>query len=153
MAFCISKFKLKQYLKKQTKEKLIIKREDCEKGHTVTSLDGDISDWPVFMHSLRSSTFLNKIFKRTSDARIPIISNLTNKVWDWYASHVFNEAMIKEGVEFISPYREVETTRLHGCILSVLLDKQVILVNNSYGKNKNFYDSWLSDLDSIRFKF
>ena len=115
-------------------------------------MDGDISDWPVFMHSFRRSTFLNKIFKRTSDTRIPIISNLSNKVWDWYASHVFNEAMIKEGVEFISPYREVETTRLHGCILSILLNKQVVLVNNSYGKNRNFYESWLQDLDTIQLK-
>lgn len=152
MAFCISEYRLNPYLKKQTKKKLIIAREDNEKGQTVTSLDGDISDWPVFMHSFRRSTFLNKIFKRTSDTRIPIISNLSNKVWDWYASHIFNEAMIKEGVEFISPYREVETTRLHGCILSILLNKQVVLVNNSYGKNRNFYESWLQDLDTIQLK-
>lgn len=60
--------------------------------------------------------------------------------------------MIKEGVEFISPYRYVETARLHGCILSILLDKQITLVNNSYGKNKNYYDSWLSDLETIQLK-
>ena len=111
-----------------------------------------MSDWPVFMHPFRKSTIVNKFFKRTADAKLPLISLLSNKAWNWYAPHCFNELMIKEGVKFISPYYYVETTRLHGCILSILLNKQVTLVNNSYGKNKNFYDSWLSDLDSVQLK-
>lgn len=152
MAFCISALRLKPYIKKQTHEKLIISRNDCEKGKTSLSLDGDISDWPVFMQSFRTTTFFNKVFKHISDAQIPFFSDLINYVWNWYAPHIFNEKMMREGVEFISPYKEVETTRLHGCILSILLDKQVTLVNNSYGKNKNFYDSWLYDLDSIKLK-
>ena len=57
--------------------------------------------------------------------------------------------MFKEGVRFISPYREVETTRLHGCILSILLGKKITLIDNSYGKNGNFYNTWLSDLDNV----
>lgn len=60
--------------------------------------------------------------------------------------------MIKEGVEFISPYKEIETTRLHGCILSILLDKNIILCDNSYGKNRNFYDTWLNDIDTLSLK-
>lgn len=152
MAFCISESRLNPYKKKQIKHKLIIEREDCEKGETLVSADGDVSDWPVFMHSFHKSTFVNKLFKHVSDAKIPLLSYWSNRAWNWYAQKFFNEFMIKEGVTFISPYQKVETTRLHGCILSILLDKQITLVNNSYGKNKNFYDSWLSDLDTVHLK-
>ena len=58
--------------------------------------------------------------------------------------------MIKDGVEFISPYKEVTSERLHGCILSILLGKIVTVVNNSYGKNLNFYNSWLVDFDDVK---
>lgn len=152
MAFCISPNRLNPYKKSETKEKLIIDREDCERGESKVGNDGEVSDWPVFMHSFRKSTFVNKLFKRTADAKIPLMTSLSNKVWNWYACRFFNELMIKEGVEFISPYKYVETARLHGCILSILLNKQITLVNNSYGKNKNFYESWLSDLETIKLK-
>lgn len=152
MAFCISDSRLRPYAKEISKGKLIIDRADCEKGKTSISHDGYISDWPVFMHSFRKSTFINKLFKHVADANIPMLSAASNKIWNWYAPRFFNELMIKEGVEFISPYRLVETARLHGCILSILLDKKIALVNNSYGKNKNFFDSWLSDLDTISLK-
>lgn len=152
MAFCISDSVLSAYKKPQVRGKLIIDREDCEKGNTNVSNDGDVSDWPVFVHSFRKSTFINKLFKRVSDLRVPVLTSWINNAWDRYAQHTFKKSMIKEGVCFISPYREIETTRLHGCILSILLDKQITFVNNSYGKNKNFYDTWLFDLDTITLK-
>lgn len=152
MAFCIPDSTLSPYKKKQQRGKLIIDREDCEKGYASVGNDGDVSDWPVFMHSFRKSTFFNKLFKRISDLHIPFMSSLVNKAWDRYAQHTFKNLMIAEGVRFISPYREVETARLHGCILSILLNKHITLVNNSYGKNKNFYDTWLSDLDTVTLK-
>ncbi|MDR8470449.1 polysaccharide pyruvyl transferase, partial [Acinetobacter baumannii] len=36
------------------------------------------------------------------------------------------------------------------CILSLLLDKKIILLDNSYGKNKAYYDAWLKDSDNIK---
>lgn len=155
MAFCINDEFLSAFILPEQKRKLIIDRNDCEKNHSKASqiaLDGDISDWPVFEHSFRRTTFINKILKKISDAKIPLISKLNNKVWDIYAQNIFCKAMVREGVKFISPYSIVETTRLHGCILSILLNKKVILVNNSYGKNKNFYDTWLKDIDTLTLK-
>lgn len=153
MAFCIDYQELSHYMCVECKSKLIIDRVDVEKGQQVISKDGDVSDWPVFEHSFRRSTFLNKLFKRSANAKIPFLSAVTNRIWNWYAPHVFRKMMVKEGVKFISPYHIVETTRLHGCILSVLLNKQVTLVNNSYGKNKNFYDTWLVDDDNVNLIF
>lgn len=152
MAFCIDNDILTKYIKPTTKSKLIIARNDVEKSiNNRISDHGDISDWPVIEHSFRDTTFINKLFKKVADSKIPLITNLSNRIWNNYAP-LFKNMMIKEGVEFISPYKEIETTRLHGCILSILLDKNIILCDNSYGKNRNFYNTWLNDIDTLSLK-
>lgn len=152
MAFYVEEDMLSSYKKETTRDKLIIRRDDVEvKNGAQLDLDGDVHDWPVFEHSFRRSTFLNKIFKKISDAKIPLITNVSNRLWDSFAI-TFRKLMIREGVNFISPYKVVESTRLHGCILSILLCKEVILCDNSYGKNLHFYDTWLNDLESVIIK-
>lgn len=154
MAFYIPNNILSPFISKTQKNKLIIQRTDCEK----TAIDNiiydaeDVCDWPTFRYSFMKETVINKIFKKTSDLHLPFIKILIDKLWDYYAFKIFKGKMIKVGVEFISPYKIIETSRLHGCILSILLDKEVILVNNSYGKNLHFYNTWLSDLDSVSLK-
>jgi pyruvyl transferase EpsO len=39
----------------------------------------------------------------------------------------------------------VVTDRLHGLILSSLLGKNIVLRDNSYGKNSRYKVSWLND--------
>jgi exopolysaccharide biosynthesis predicted pyruvyltransferase EpsI len=34
-------------------------------------------------------------------------------------------------------------------ILGVLLSKNIVLFDNSYGKNADFYNSWLSDCERV----
>lgn len=153
MAFCISETELQKYELKTTKTKLIIERNDCEGlAGRIPDNDGDISDWPTFEHSFHRTTCLNKILKKVSDAHLPYVSKYSNHFWDYYFTHYFVETMFKEGVRFISPYTKVGTTRLHGCILSILLGKEVTLVDNSYGKNSNFYNTWLYDIDNVKLK-
>lgn len=57
---------------------------------------------------------------------------------------------IKKGVNFINQYDVVYSTRLHGFILAVLLNKKVYIFDNSYGKNKNFFETWLQDFDNVK---
>ena len=155
MAFCISEQELGKYKLAETKRKLTIRRSDCETPKCTGkpfSVDGHVSDWPTFEHSIYSTTFLNKIFKRIADAHVPLVTRFSNRLWDNYFLYYFSKAMLKEGVRFVSPYHIVETMRLHGCILSILLGKDVILIDNSYGKNSNFYDTWLFDIDNVTLK-
>lgn len=150
MAFCINPSRFTKWIKSEKLGRLIISRNDCEKKESNQNIvEGTISDWPVFEHAWRKTTFLNKIFKRLSDKKVPVLNSFLNKAWDLYAQNIFRRAMLREGVEFISPYKIIETTRLHGCILSILLDKKIVLKDNSYSKNKHFYETWLSDLDSV----
>ena len=68
----------------------------------------------------------------------------------WYADNIYKTFLINKGVKFISQYKNVYTTRLHVSILSTLLHKRNNIIDNSYGKNKNFYETWLADVDKIQ---
>lgn len=144
MAFYNNLKKLESFEKPTRLSRLIIKREDEETGKSKTSTTGTVADWPTLVKSFRTSTFINKIFYTLATKGIVL-----RTLWDWYFHEYHSLMMIKEGVQFISPYREVETTRLHGCILSILLDKKVSLIDNSYGKNSEFYKSWLIEDEDI----
>lgn len=67
----------------------------------------------------------------------------------WYAQHIYKWYLIKNSVKFVSQYKEIYTTRLHTSILCTLLGKKHYILDNSYGKNKNFYDTWFKDLDGV----
>ena len=68
---------------------------------------------------------------------------------DEYAINTYLPARIRIGVEFISQYNKIVSNRLHGAILSILLGKDVVIVDNSYGKNSQYYNTWLKNIDSI----
>lgn len=70
-------------------------------------------------------------------------------VLDWYWKKILFPHNISRGINFINNYSTIYTTRLHGAILAILLDKKVFLYDNSYGKNSSFYETWLRDLDTL----
>ncbi|MCY9421777.1 pyruvyl transferase, partial [Bacillus paralicheniformis] len=39
---------------------------------------------------------------------------------------------------------------LHGHILSCLLGKENVVIDNSYGKNANYYNTWMKDIPSTK---
>lgn len=57
--------------------------------------------------------------------------------WYKYTDHLMNKA-----VTLFSSYREVRTSRLHGHILACLLDMPHVVIDNSYGKNSQYYNTW-----------
>ena len=74
--------------------------------------------------------------------------------FSWFANKVFMHIVrpryVKRGVRFISQYRNIYTTRLHGLILSHLLGKNIFIVSNNNGKLENYYNSWLQDCENIK---
>lgn len=66
-----------------------------------------------------------------------------------YCAKYFHKKLFNIGVSFLSPYSTIYTTRLHGCILGIMLGKEVHLIDNSYGKNSTFYETWLKDIDNV----
>lgn len=149
MAFCISISSLKKYLYTCKKEKLYIKRIDEEAVNKDIDLSEsyDISDWPCVQRRYMFSTIGNKIFENLY--KLLGTNILLRVLWDKYFIHIHRFMLIKEGVKFISQYKTIYTQRLHGAILAVLLEKNVKILDNSYGKNSSFYNTWLKDLNNV----
>lgn len=149
MAFCISQKTLDRYKQKETDKALFLKRDDqelCE--YDFSSYIGEkteqlhIGDWPTMEKEFKTKVYLDKlVFHRGRLKRIP----------DIYADLMFRPFQVRKGIEFVSKYRKVYTTRLHVAILSVLLDKEIIFFDNSYGKNRSFYETWLKDVEKLKF--
>jgi len=140
MAFCISTTKLKKHLLPAQDKTLYLERTDKELNHQNFSIPSDnkieVRDWP----SIETMDII-QLGLRFSQ-KVPY-----KKIAIWYATHIYKPFLINKGVRFISKYKEIYTTRLHVSILSTLIEKKHYIIDNSYGKNKNFYDTWLFDLD------
>lgn len=149
MAFCISQKTLNRHKIKETDKTLFLKRNDPELNeydfHSYIKEDEGllhIGDWPTMEQQFKTKTDLDKLlWHKERLGRIP----------DIFADWVFRPFQVRKGIEFVSQYKKVYTTRLHVAILSLLLDKDIIFFDNSYGKNSSFFDTWLKDVDKLNF--
>ena len=149
MAFYIDEGFLSQWAKVESLDALYIRRNDIEaKPSTLVNCFNTITDWPCFEHKIKASNLVNTLYDRLF-RYFPFMRYILRGIWKTYAHNHFRLLMIKDGVSFISPFRKVASERLHGCILSILLGKKVVVVNNSYGKNKSFYEAWLKNFDDV----
>ncbi|WP_438448534.1 polysaccharide pyruvyl transferase family protein [Gorillibacterium sp. sgz5001074] len=57
----------------------------------------------------------------------------------WYG---FSDYLLQKTLGLFSSYETIQTSRLHGHILSCLLDKPNVIIDNSYGKNSNYFKTW-----------
>ncbi len=98
----------------------------------------------------------SKIINRIAYSRAIISSlyrfnkKLLSKYLDYYWLNCRKDQHIRLAVNQINPYEKIYATRLHCCILSILLDKRIYLIDNSYGKNSSFYETWLRELANIK---
>lgn len=136
MAFCIDRARLFAEKRATSKETLLLLREDkeappCRKTVNQTRAGIEVRDWPNLIETRRAARrYLRSHSAAQSDA---------------YFRTTFLPERIREGVEFVSQYEKVYSTRLHVAILRLMLGQPVKLLDNSYGKNLSFYDTWLKD--------
>ena len=140
MAFCINKELLIEQKSKVSKEAMLVLRADKEapKGRAEGDLPApriDIKDWP---NQRKNRHTANDCLRKN-----------TTREADELIQTQFFPYLVSEGVRFVSEYRMVYTTRLHVAILRLLLGMPVKIMNNSYGKNLSFYDTWLKDAPLI----
>ena len=126
---------------------LLLKRKDKELkicsviSRLETEANVDVSDWDTFENT---DVFTRNLYRLQNR---PYLS----RIQDWYARYIYRPHLINSGIRLLSKYNEIFTTRLHAAILGVLLGKRVHMIDNSYGKNRQFYECWLSDVDSVDF--
>ena len=147
MAFCMDMAKWE--MTNEDNKPLLLKRIDKElkNSELLTELQQivgiEVTDWPTMMKRDIPTKLLEKMkFKLR---RLPWIINL-------YCMFYYRPHLIKTGVNLLMQHSTIYSTRLHAAILSILLDKpEIYFIDNSDGKNKSFYDTWLSDCDQIHF--
>jgi len=136
MAFCIDRDTLLSKKRAISKDTLLLLREDKEAPPSrfignQTHAEIEVRDWPNLIETRRAARrYLRSHAAAESDA---------------YFRTTFLPERIREGVEFVSQYEKVYSTRLHVAILRLLLGLPVKLLDNSYGKNLSFYDTWLKE--------
>ncbi|ABZ78745.1 polysaccharide pyruvyl transferase [Shewanella halifaxensis HAW-EB4] len=119
----------------QVKRVLNLKRKDIESSGTSNEFIKKEFDW-VNMLTL-SDHMLLKYFKKMQ--KLPILKYKLAKDWK-----IQSDALLFTSSNYFLQHELVHTDRLHGLILSVLLGRQVVMADNSYGKNGAYYNQWLS---------
>ncbi|UAY56404.1 polysaccharide pyruvyl transferase family protein [Arachidicoccus terrestris] len=159
MAFYLD---LNRFVKIETTGKvLLLKRVDKEVPENqfdlrqnLTSADQlkqvEIADWPGIEYTPREK----KKWERRDRAN-RYLTRLSLLVLppkgidlDFGVLHLFeSRRQLEKGCQFINQYDAIYSTRLHGAILSILLGKTIYVIDNSYGKNSEFFNCWLKDFE------
>lgn len=137
MAFCINSEEIKADIQPADKDTLILMRKDKEIQlvNFEKYQNASFEDWPEIKES--GAQAWHHLMTHTSEES------------DKYFINEYFPQRIDSGIKFASSYKEVYSTRLHVAILRLLLDLPVVMLDNSYGKNKSFYESWLQDAELV----
>ena len=141
MAFCIDRDWLSTFAVPSIGKNLLFKRLDKEKTETneiANFGEYETSDWPLYTEPDPLRTIL-----------YTLINEGKYRETDDYAINVYLPERVKVGIEHISKYEKVYSNRLHGALLSILLGKETYIIDNSYGKNSQYYSTWLKNTKNI----
>ena len=94
-------------------------------------------DWPTYYEQCAIVLEMKKI-----------LANQSSDVINSFFFNRFRLELISLGVRFLSKYKKVYTTRLHVFILCVILGIPVEVFDNTYGKNRHFFETWFGKLKS-----
>ncbi|SHI94619.1 polysaccharide pyruvyl transferase family protein [Aquimarina spongiae] len=143
---------------KTTKSKdLILKRIDKELASEIDEKqfsDFEVKDWPTY--NMDVIEYIKKKYTGLNRRISETLLNNDKEGLDSFRTFGFlpyrkRDNFVDIGIDFLSSYDLNITTRLHGHILSLLLGIPSIIVDNSYGKNKRFYETWLSNVNDSYF--
>lgn len=104
--------------------------------------DGDVYDWEDLITRQDEKLYkrIKKIIKWNKFLGIGVLDDFVFRVWHKHSLMLVNNFASK-----FSSYEKIVTSRLHGHILSCLIDKNSNIIDNSYGKNKAYYQLWTKD--------
>ncbi|MBK0371290.1 polysaccharide pyruvyl transferase family protein [Flavobacterium agrisoli] len=158
MAFFIN---LDEFIVNEKSNKsLFLNRTDGEKvdnkySDVFIDKEVDVLDWPTYNSSNKRLNVLSN-YVEALDGKIcnilkyiPIVNLCIHPSYG-FKNRRGMDKHVETGINFINKYDIIYTTRLHGMILSVLLNKEVIILDNSYGKNRGFYDAWLKNFNNLK---
>ena len=156
MAFFIDFNKFGKINTDKTERTLYAKRIDKELKNNIWPSfippNAEVHDWPTFKSKATKYAKADYIVGWLNFfANIKGIKPI-NRLIDLTRAIFYRPQYIKDSVKFINQYNTIYATRLHIAIASAMMGKKVYLLDNSYGKNFSFYDTWLTDLENIEKK-
>lgn len=156
MAFFIDFDKFGKFNTNKIERTLYAKRIDKELKNDIwpsfIPQNTEIHDWPTFEYKAVKYARADYIVGWLNFfANIKGIKPI-NRLIDLIRLLFYRPQYIKDCVKFINQYDTIYSTRLHIAIASAMMCKKVYLLDNSYGKNYSFYDTWLTDLETIEKK-
>jgi pyruvyl transferase EpsO len=125
-----------------TNKSLYIKRTDKESCDENYKIKADaVGDWNnilgrhryVINFFVRLQLALNYLKLNRYTGRV------TSFFWLKYVKYIINNVVVHEIASFDLLY----TSRLHGFIFANLLNKDTHLIDNNYGKNKQYFQTWM----------
>lgn len=132
-------------IEETSKKTFYFKRQDIEFKFNLDPVHADeIGDWPDLIGARNDSiiTFIRRIQRVFSMLRLNrFTANFTSKLWLIYVEYLHNHILRKVG-----KFRTIYSSRMHGYILANLMSIDSYLIDNSYSKNKNYYDTWMTNL-------
>lgn len=129
-----------------SKEPLFVYREDCEfrkfdKFESVLNRPDVIkSDWPTLIPKTIGERLFRKLHHR---------SVCVPRLYDSITYSLYRPYLLKSAVSFIDRHEEVYTTRMHAGILAVMLGKKTTFFDNSYGKTRRLFETWLEGCEDV----
>ncbi|PAD29763.1 polysaccharide pyruvyl transferase family protein [Paenibacillus sp. 7523-1] len=104
-----------------------------------TVIQGDSVDWASLFNRYEKKL----IFLTASALRKRRGRKMLQFVWKLYSSY-----LVRKAIRLFAKYEVIHTSRLHGHILSCLMAKPNVLIDNSYGKNSGYYQLWTHEVNT-----
>lgn len=126
-------------------------RTDCETNaeqRLMGSAEGENSvDWGDLLtkNDLRKTRLLRKLAKIAETHNIFFLKQWIDRRWRLHTHELTNRFS-----RVFSSYQEVVTSRMHGHILSCLVNTPNALIDNSYGKNSSYFTQWTSKVKNTK---
>ncbi|WP_289090797.1 polysaccharide pyruvyl transferase family protein [uncultured Bacteroides sp.] len=105
----------------------------------------EIHDWPTYEVTIKQRIIdfcLRKITSILIKVDIIFCSKIRSLIMDSLWKFIIKPCYIKRGIDFINYYDEIYSTRLHITILSILMGKNIHIIDNNYRKTRNFIETW-----------
>ena len=129
--------------KKGGREILQLRRVDNEKvakPELNQNIQDTITDWPILIGraGTKRLLFFSWLWRKSFGIKRHI---KINKII-FFAWKIYSKSLIKKAVNLFGSHQMVITDRLHAHILACLMDKNNVVLDNSYGKNSTYVASW-----------
>ena len=123
-------------------------RDDLEGLHRPQAgREIDIADWLEEPESTLQSA--NLLLARLVRRSPPLVDRLLTKALEATYDRLA-QRRLRRGCSLVASARAVITDRLHAHVLCVLLGVPHVLLDNSYGKVRGFYEAWTSECSFVR---